>query len=219
MSKKTYLGFNTIKQLVISASIFDAFKNLDSEQFSLIEFWKHSMATAISAEVIAKQLKISASDDIFVCGLIHDVGKFALLMIDKADFLKTCEVAREKGLSFYHAELEREAPSHTYWGGVLAKKWQLPPLLQSAIKDHHSANHKLRSLHNIDINRMVDVIFLANQLIHHFGFGNSGYDIKPTINADILLRLNLKMGDNEEWFIKAQESLNHADAMARELIK
>ncbi len=213
-----YLGLNTVKQLIVAASVFDAFKKLDSPQFSLLEFWKHSMATAITSELIARHLKMTTSDEIFVCGLIHDMGKLALLMIDKEDFLKTCEFAKDKNLSFYHAEMEREAPSHTYWGSVLAKKWQLPPQLQSAIKDHHSASHKLRSVNNIEINQMVDVVFIANQLIHNFAFGNSGYEVKPPMNNDVLSRLNLKLDEKEEWYVKAQDSLVHADNMVRELV-
>lgn len=215
----TFLGLNTVKQIVISASVFDAFKKIDSQQFSLMEFWKHSMATAVVSEVIAKHLKMGTSDDIFVCGLIHDMGKLALLMIDKEDFLKTCNYAKLKSISFYHAEMEREAPSHTHWGSVLAKKWQLPQLLQSAIKDHHSPNNKLRSTNIIEINQMLDVVFLANQLAHIFSFGNSGYNIVTPLNPDILSRLNLKLDEKEEWYTKANESLVHAEILVGELTK
>jgi HD-like signal output (HDOD) protein len=216
----TYLGLTTLKQHIIAASVFDAFKSLDSPQFNLVEFWKHSVATAITAELISKHLKMNVSDEIFVCGLIHDMGKLALLMIDKEDFLKTVQLAKEKNLTFYLAEMEREAPSHVYWGGVLAKKWKLPSLLQAAITDHHSANHKLRSAANsIETNQMIDVVFISNQLIHSFGFGNSGYDVKPDASADVLTRLNLKLDEKEEWYIKVQDSLSHADAMVQELLK
>lgn len=213
----TYLGFTTIKQLVVAASVFDVFKKLDSPQFNLTEFWKHSVATAIVSELIARHLKMSGSDEIFICGLIHDVGKFALLMIDKEDFLKTCAFAKGKNLTFYQAEMERAAPSHTYWGAVLAKKWHLPPLLQSAIKDHHSPNHKLRTVQSVEFNQIVDVVFLANQLIHNFAFGNSGYDSIPAINEEILTRLNLKLNNSEPWLIQAKESLNQAESMVQEL--
>ena len=148
------------------------------------------------------------------------MGKLALLMIDKEDFLKTVEFAKERKLTFYLAEMEREAPSHVYWGGVLAKKWKLPNLLQSAIADHHSSNQKLRSPGNsIETNQMLDVIFLSNQLIHKFGFGNSGYEVMPEINSEILARLNLKMDEKEEWYIKVQDSLSYADTMVQELLK
>lgn len=215
----TYLGLNTVKQLVISASVFDAFKKLDSPQFSLLEYWKHSMATALVSETIAKQLKSELSDEIFVCGLIHDMGKLVMLMIDKEDFLKTCQFAKEKNLTLYQAELETDAPQHTYWGGVLAKKWHLPPLLQSVIKDHHSANHSLRAVNNLEINQATDIVFITNQLVHILDFGNSGYDIKPNLNTDVLNRLNLKFSEDQDWVIKAKDSLSHAENMVKELLK
>lgn len=215
----TYLGLNNIKQLVISASVFDAFKKLDSPEFNLQEFWKHSMATAVISEIIAKEIKSQTADEIFVCGLIHDVGKLALLMIDKAEVIETAKFAKEKSLTFYQSELQREAPQHTYWGGVLAKKWKLPPLLQSAIKDHHSTNHNLRTLNNLEINTVIDIVYISNQLVRALAFGNSGYDIQPTLNQDVLNRLNIKHEDKEPWVLKVKESLAHAETLVKELLK
>lgn len=216
----TFLGFNSIKQLVISTSVFGAFKKLDCPPtFSMIEFWKHSMGTAIAAEVLAKHLKLAAPEEVFICGLTHDMGKLVLLMVDKENFLNTCILAKEKGLSFYQAEIATEAPLHTYWGQVLAKKWQLPELITATIKDHHSTNPKLRSSADPEINRIIDLIFIANQAVHYFNYGNSGYDNKPIINSEVLLRLGLKLGENEEWMRAVKEALSHADSMTQDLVR
>lgn len=213
----TYLGLNTVKQLVVSASVFDAFKKLDSPKFSLKEFWKHSMGTAIVAESLAKHLK-GSSEEVFICGLIHDLGKLALLMVDKEDLFKTVDFAHENGMTFYQAELERTAPFHTFWGSQLAKKWQLPPLLQAVIKDHHSANPGARGVVTPETNKIIDLIFISNQLVHHLGYGDSGYFVKPELNNDVLVRLNLKWGENENWYLKAKKTLNHADSLVQELL-
>ncbi len=171
------------------------------------------------SEIISKHIRLSDTDESFICGLIHDVGKLALLMIDKEDFLKTVNAAKEKKISLYQAELETDSPSHSHWGSVLAKKWKLPQLLQSSIQYHHSPNVKSRTGITAESNMIVDVVFVSNQLIHVLKFGNSGYDAIPTIHPEVLQRLNLKLDPNEEWYQKVVKSLDHADTMVRELTK
>ena len=215
----TFLGLNTLKQVAISASIVDAFKKIDSPKFRASEFWRHSFGTAVASETIANYLKVGSADEAFICGLIHDMGKLVLMLIDPEDFLKTCAVASEKGLTFYQAELERETVTHTMLGSLLAKKWKLPLLLQSVIMNHHSAYPKLRNISDPEINQLVDIIFIANQTLHQLNFGNSGYLIKPEYNKDVLSRLQLTVQEDEAWLIKTKTALSKADSMINELMQ
>ncbi len=212
----TFLGLNTVKQIVVSAAVANQFKKLDSPQFNLTEFWKHSVGVGITAEVIAKHLKIRAPEEAFVCGLVHDLGKLALLMIDKEKFLKTGILANEKNLTFLQAEIELEAPRHAHWGQVLAKKWKLPILLQSAIRDHHVVSHSLRLTPDPESNQIVDIIYISNQWMHHSGFGDSGYKGAEALNPEVLGRLGLKQED-EQLETKIKESLAHAEPLIKAL--
>lgn len=215
----TYLGINAVKQLVISASVIDAFKKLDGPQFSLVEFWKHSFGVAICAEIIGKQVKTPDYEEAFVAGLIHDVGKLALLMIDKETFLASIENAKQKGTSLHQAELDSDGPAHAYWGSVLAKKWKLPPIHQGAIQFHHSPNPKARTGITNEMNSIIDIVFLSNQLIHQLKFGNSGYDAVPELNKEILERIGISADPSQAWLQKVKNDLSHADMMVRELFK
>ena len=185
------------------------------------------MGTAIAAEALAKKLKFVAPEEVFMCGLIHDVGKLVLLMIDKNEFYETCGIAKEKGLTFNQVELTRDVPLHTHCGQILAKKWALPDLLQFAIRDHHSPNPKLRSSVDPEVNRIVDLIFVSNQILHFLNYGNSGYDVLPNfafdvlpnVNAEVLSRLGLKVTEMDTWMKTVKDSLSHADSMIQDLIK
>lgn len=215
----TFLGFNSIKQLVLSSTVFDSFKKLDSPPiFSMIEFWKHSMGTAIVAEKIARYLKISSPEEVFMCGLCHDLGKPALLMIDKDSFLTICTAAKNKNITFYQSELESDVPLHTYLGHLLAKKWRLPDLMLYTIKDHHSVSPNLRSTTDPEINRIIDVVYIANQVVHYLNYGNSGYENKTEVNAEVLSRLGLKLSESEEWLAIVREAILHADSMVHDLV-
>ena len=74
------LGFDMLKKLFLSISIFD---NLSQEDqvgyfFNKSHFWCHSLATANVASNIAKELKYKSSDEAYVAGLLHDIGKIII---------------------------------------------------------------------------------------------------------------------------------------------
>jgi HD-like signal output (HDOD) protein/response regulator of citrate/malate metabolism len=76
------LGYNAVVQVVTELSIREFF-TMKTEKFrSLIEnLWKHSISCAYAAEFISKQLKLDFKGDPFLMGLLHDIGKLALLQI------------------------------------------------------------------------------------------------------------------------------------------
>ncbi len=214
----TFLGCNTVKQLVVSAAVCDAFKDLKSEVFDIKEFWRHSVVTAIISQILAKHLDSVVADEVFICGLIHDIGKLALLMVDKEGLEKTYILAREQNLNSIQAEIEGNFPSHAHWGQVLAEKWQLPILIQSTIKDHHSSRHALRMSSDPEINFIVDLVLLANQLGHATGFGNSGYKVKLKFDREVMARVGLSEEDRDQWFQKIKEGIAHAEAFSKLLV-
>src|SRR5271170_3496948 len=73
-----FLGFNTLAQLVLSLSVFSVFSTFDNQDFSMMEFWKHALGTAVGAELLAKKLKFKKPEEAFTCGLLHDIGKLVL---------------------------------------------------------------------------------------------------------------------------------------------
>ena len=66
------LGFNVIKNLIISAWISELMKSHD------LELWEHSMRCALACNVMAKRLGIQDPEEISTAGLIHDIGKVAI---------------------------------------------------------------------------------------------------------------------------------------------
>ena len=73
------LGLNQVFRIVIAVS-FSSFMNKPIPGYELPsgELWRHSVATAISSEIISKMLKISENDTLFTAALLHDIGKIAL---------------------------------------------------------------------------------------------------------------------------------------------
>ncbi len=69
-------------QVVTELSIREFFTMKTEKYRSLIEnLWKHSIASAYAAEFMSKLLKLDLKGDPFLMGLLHDIGKLALLQI------------------------------------------------------------------------------------------------------------------------------------------
>lgn len=135
------LGFNTIKNVAIGSAVVSSIKMRNNYKwFTGDQFWEHSLGVGIGAKIIAVKSGVSAQDqdEYFIAGLLHDIGKVVFIMhnpeehavISAVDFVpgtqKTLLEAIEFGID--HAEL----------GGLVAKKWDLPPSLLEPIRLHHT---------------------------------------------------------------------------------
>src|SRR5688500_13525410 len=75
------LGFDAVRSAVLAVSVFEALA-IETRpvggHFSREEFWKHCVAVACCAELLAEGAKGLHQSEAFICGLLHDLGKVAL---------------------------------------------------------------------------------------------------------------------------------------------
>jgi len=186
-----FIGFDTIHQLVLSASIIQALDVKASPHFDANEFWKHSLGVAIGAETIAKHLQLPNPSDHFTSGLVHDMGKLALYIISNETLQEVIQLADKEKITFLEAETKLGLLPHTELGKILGEKWQLPKAISVAARFHHEPEPGKR--HNLpaDLQQTVDIVMLSNLLVHALKFGNSGH--KKILGApnELLHRLHI----------------------------
>lgn len=191
-----FIGFDTVHQLVLSASIINALDVKGGASFDIAEFWKHSIAVAIASETIAKHMAHPTPSDLFTCGLVHDMGKVALYIAEPNALVQLSELATSANKTFHNVELEQGTTPHSEIGRLLAERWQLPKSLQAAIRFHHEGEIGRRADLSSDFNQTVDVVMLANLLIHALKFGNSGHKTIEGAPVELLNRLRIhQQGD------------------------
>jgi len=133
------LGLDAIGALVVAVCVFDCLENRTVDRtaapiagkFNRPEFWKHSLAVACGAELLALRLdsRVQKNCDpakAFAGGLLHDIGKAALdAMLPKsyAVVVEAADVLRGD-----IADLERSiiGVDHMVVGKRLAERWELP---------------------------------------------------------------------------------------------
>lgn len=167
------LGYNAVRNAIVSLSVINAFpKRVALMDFDISQFWKHSLAVAVTSKNIAQLSKKESPDNCFVGGLLHDTGKVILAQYLPDLFESVWSTLQNEHLTFYEAE-QRELPiDHTKIGAHLAAKWQLPRGLVDAIRWHHDFQPESKSAN------FVQNIYLANIIVN-------SYDIDPELRLDL----------------------------------
>lgn len=136
------IGRQRLKDILIGTLLAGLFKNIENENFSMNDFWRHSIKTAIIARHIAMQsAHIIDHEALFTAGLLHDVGRLVIAAKLPELQLQIDTLIAEKKIDILQAEQEILGFDHTDVSKALLQKWRLPDLLVYAVKNHHETDH------------------------------------------------------------------------------
>lgn len=145
------LGLSAVKNIAIAASIARLFKgNRISEEFSASDLWRHSVAVAVGGRAIAKCSPHPVmTDEIFVAGLIHDIGTLVERQANPDDFADVIERCSDGVSDFLVVERELIGADHQAFGVGLTTKWKFPRHLRAAVGFHHNPESLSVELRNL----------------------------------------------------------------------
>jgi HD-like signal output (HDOD) protein len=135
------LGFDAIRSLLLTTSVFDLFgarsrkRKQDQEKF-----WDHSLGCAVGAKVIGNFLRHDKIEELFVSGLLHDIGKIVEMLLMPSEFAKVVATIDKGNILMVTAENQVLGYNHAEIGKLLAEKWNLPVKLVQVIAHHHQPN-------------------------------------------------------------------------------
>jgi HD-like signal output (HDOD) protein len=159
------LGYDALKEIVISISLVTSLQKKSDTLFDAKAFWDHSIASGVLARRLARDLNYRISGEVFVGGLLHDMGISVMHRYFRPEFKRIIEIVRETDLTYLEAEESVLGVTHADIGGWLAERWNLPDHLVEAIMYHHSPEKAVKNselvalIHCADIfsSRMSDV--------------------------------------------------------------
>ncbi len=132
------LGYEEIKNIVIGKAIFSSFPKMTKETRHRVGlFWEHTFTCGLAAKIIGEQQHLSPSE-LFIAGLIHDIGKLAMFLTFPEQYPILQELANHPLFDNIAEERKNFTLSHDQVGLQLAKKWLLPEQLVAAIGYHHA---------------------------------------------------------------------------------
>lgn len=189
------LGFNVIKSLIISASIFEVMEKND------VELWEHSLGCAVVCNVIAQRLKLSEPEEVSTAGLIHDIGKVAIKLELAEEYQEIVQLVKEKRLHIRNAEYEVLGFDHAEAGGWLAKRWNLPVKLVEPVACHHYPESATTDPMTCAIVHFGDIVIRA------LGYGHGDDLWVPVLNKKAWSLLGLTPEDMDFIIAEVEEKL------------
>ncbi|MFP4397406.1 MAG: HDOD domain-containing protein, partial [Desulfonatronovibrio sp.] len=94
------LGFNVIRGLIISTSVFDIMAD------SMRGLWEHSLGCAMACASIAKQAGFKDPEEYSVAGLLHDLGKVVSIVQLPEVKKEVDSLVEVRDITYYEAEKE-----------------------------------------------------------------------------------------------------------------
>ncbi len=156
------LGRDQLKAVLIGSVLSSVFENLDVADFSMREFWLHSIKTAIIARHLAMQnASILDHESFFTAGLLHDIGRLVLAKAAPDAQAVIEHLAESEGHNIVDVEADKLGITHIDVAHELMVKWKMPSVLTQCVIKHHDTHHE--GPFAIE----TAIVYLANELSKH----------------------------------------------------
>ena len=127
------LGLNTVRNALVSISVIESFNRKDLVQIK--GFWRNGVACAVLCKHIALQSGLTAPDDAFTTGLLHDIGRLVLANYYRSQYEEIMGLVSAQR-PFHEAALQVLPVAQDAVGVYLLNKWRLPGTITRAIGHH-----------------------------------------------------------------------------------
>jgi putative nucleotidyltransferase with HDIG domain len=183
----TQLGIGRILQHALGRSVKarmnQAFPAYDLEEH---ELWKHSIATALAADMLPRYSVAPIHPVAFTAALLHDIGKLVIArQMEEDQKHQILTRVHEDKMSYVDAERAVLGFDHAQVGGVVAERWGFPQVLVDCIKGHHDPRR-----HAFDSGAM-DAAHIGNIVAKMIGVGMGSEEMNLTAYPESAKRLGL----------------------------
>jgi HD-like signal output (HDOD) protein len=212
------LGTKTLKSLALSVSVMQVFKRTCGG-FDPMGFWRHAVAVAAGARKLGALLLPGQEEDLYVAGLLHDVGVALLVQYLADEYGVVLRMARSDSRRLSEVEEEMLGVTHAEVGYALASRWRLPPLVCECIRYHEAPGSALPATQEVP-RESLDLICLVDRWCYRLGLhflapGVIREDFKPEVPSwleahlpqilECLETLPADAADCERFFFPPQE--------------
>jgi putative nucleotidyltransferase with HDIG domain len=155
------VGIQGIKNLLYS---YGTQKVLGDDTVDKKALWEHSYKTAFYAYNLAKNFRrdITLLDDVYVGGILHDMGKIVFSTVHPELLSKIREFCTEKNLPASTFEDLSTGMNHAEIGALIAEKWNFPENLILTIRYHHDPAAAPEGARNL-----IETVYLANMFCEY----------------------------------------------------
>ena len=167
-----WLGFNTVKELVLSQKVCEIFeKDVRIGNYSRPALWRHSFAVALLSKMIYRREFGERGENAYVAGILHDIGIIALDQFKQEEFKECLSRALNEKRNLHSIETDVMGFNHAVVGKALVESWNLPKEYAETVGGHHNYIDPDKEHY-----RIASTIAIANQYCQ---MKNIGYNDAP----------------------------------------
>ena len=186
----TLIGTREISGLALGISILSIFKNIPKEIIDMYSFLKHSLACGILSRILAAQKNFGQTEQLFVSGLLHDLGRLILYLYFADESRNILSRSRNNNRLLYEEEQDYLGCDHAQVGKQLMEQWKLPLILENNVLYHHKPSEAQQPI-------PATIVHLADIIVNSLGIGSSGEKFVPPLDLEAWENLQLPLSSFE----------------------
>ena len=169
------IGTQEISVLALGICVLSIFKNIPEKTINTYSFLRHSLFCGLLSRVFAAHKNVSQTEQLFVAGLLHDLGRLILYTYFPDDSLNVLACSRHHDKLLYEAEKDYLGCDHALLGMKLMKQWRLPPILENCVQYHHKPSRARQAV-------AASIVHLSDIIANSLGIGSSGEKYVPPMD-------------------------------------
>lgn len=196
------MGFHAVKEMGLSLSVFDTFKNMSNEgNFDVYRYWEHGVGVGVAARSLARKYGTTDAGEMFVAGLLHDIGKMILIQYMADDFRDVEEYMVQRGVSYFDAEAAVLGITHGEIGALIAERWHLPQIITQCIRYHHIPFDAPEAFQ-----KDCAIVNCADLMCHRVSIGLENHRSDTEFEASVLALLGTQASEFTDEFITSVQT-------------
>jgi HD-like signal output (HDOD) protein len=204
------LGTRAFGNLVVASWCSEYFRDVDAG-YALPAggMWRQAVAAGLVAEKLAARARIACAGAAFTAGILADIGKTVLapLLAERLPGAGPAIDASED--EFVMVERQHLGTDHAETGAAVAQKWDLHPLYQSAIRNHHDRERMA------DDGAMTSIVHLAVVIVSELGLGGGLDSLRCHAACTIPALLRLTESDLDRVKLDLLDELSEPASLTR----
>jgi diguanylate cyclase (GGDEF)-like protein len=130
------IGLNAALTLALSFSLVNSMRLLRPAGIDYPRYWRRSLLAATAARAFSELAKVGQPEDIFLAGLLQDMGVIALDRVSR-DFYAELKPGADHA-EWIAYETQRLSRDHSAYSAMLLKTWNLPERIWLSVEHGHT---------------------------------------------------------------------------------
>ncbi len=193
------VGMKSIYEILIVGLAADSFAREIRDSREGHKIWEHSLAVALVSREIGRVLGLRGTEEAFICGLLHDIGKILLLRADFETYRYL--LAEENEMLMLSRETMEYGYTHAQIGSFVANRWSLPEGVCHSILNHHDPSQSGRFA------VIGHLVCVADTIANMNGFGLRSPQSEIVHETDSMIMLNLSPEQMDKAWANSLDSI------------